>query len=111
MNWFLTLMLSKNWYGASFSMLDKKLKEAMELLGGRAILRDPEGYYVLLTLSEFKKIRKEGVEGLTKQELIDKINNDIASWRVTQEEEKIEDIDLVVLGEEKSQEIRYEKTN
>jgi hypothetical protein len=47
---------------------------------------------------------------LTKQELIDKINNDIASWKVMQEEEKVEDIDLAVIGEEKSEEIRYEKT-
>ena len=91
-------------------MIDKKLKEAMELLGGRAVLKDNDGYYVLLSLSEFRKIKKEGVEGLTKQELIDKINNDIASWRVMQESEKIEDIDLAVMGEEKSEEIRYEKT-
>jgi len=47
---------------------------------------------------------------LTKQELVDKINNDIASWKVLQEERKIEDIDLAEISEEKSEEIRYEKT-
>ncbi|PIP28626.1 MAG: hypothetical protein COX29_00290 [Candidatus Moranbacteria bacterium CG23_combo_of_CG06-09_8_20_14_all_35_22] len=91
-------------------MLDKKLKEALELLGGRAVIKDQEQYYVVLSLAEFKKIKKEGIEGLTKQELVDKINNDIASWKVLQEERKIEDIDLAEISEEKSEEIRYEKT-
>jgi hypothetical protein len=91
-------------------MLDKKLKEALELLGGKAVVKDQDQYYVILSLAEFKKIKKEGVEGLTKQELVDKINNDIASWKVMQEEQKIENIDLAELGEAKSEEIRYEKT-
>lgn len=81
----------------------------MELLGGRAVLKEQDQYYVLFSLKEFKKIKKEGVEGLTKQELIDKINNDIASWKVTQEEEKLEEVDLTAVEEEKSEEIRYEK--
>lgn len=91
-------------------MLDKKLKEALELLGGKAVIKDQDQYYVVLSLSEFKKIKKEGVEGLTKQELVDKINNDIASWKVMQEEEKIEDMDLAEISEAKSEEIRYEKS-
>ena len=91
-------------------MLDKKLKEALELLGGRAVIKDQDQYYVMLSLSEFKKIKKEGIEGLTKQELVDKINNDIASWKVAQEEKKNEEIDLEEMGEMKSEEIRYEKS-
>ena len=92
-------------------MLDKKLKEALDLLGGKAVIKDQEQYYVILSLSEFNKIKKEGVEGLTKQELVDKINNDIASWKVIQEEEKIEDMDLSEMSEAKSEEIRYEKAD
>ncbi len=91
-------------------MLDEKLKEALELLGGKAILKDQNQYYILLSLKEFKKIKKVGVEGLTKQELIDKINNDIASWKVIQEEQEVEEMDLTELGAEKADEIRYEKT-
>ena len=91
-------------------MLDKKLKEALELLGGRAVIKDQDQYYVVLSLAEFKKIKKEGIEGLTKQELVDKINNDIASWKVMQEEKKNEEIDLEEIGEMKSEEIRYEKS-
>ena len=74
------------------------------------MLKDGNQYFVLLSLKEFRKIKKEGVEGLTKQELIDKINNDIASWKVLQEEEKVADMDLTELGQEKTEEIRYEKT-
>ena len=92
-------------------MLDKKLKEALDLLGGKAVIKDQEQYYVILSLAEFKKIKKEGIEGLTKQELVDKINNDIASWKVMQEEEKIEDMDLSEISETKSEEIRYEKAD
>jgi hypothetical protein len=92
-------------------MLDKKLKEALELLGGKVVLEDQEEYYVVLTLKEFKKINQSSVEGLTKQELVDKINNDIASWKVMQEEKNLADIDLNEISEEKSEEIRYEKTS
>jgi hypothetical protein len=91
-------------------MLDKKLKEALDLLGGKAILKDENQYYVLLTLREFKKIRQEGIEGLTKAELVDKINNDIASWKFSQEEEKIDEMVLGEIADIKNQEIVYEKT-
>lgn len=90
-------------------MLDKKLKEALELLGGRAVIKEQDEYYVLLTLREFKKIKQEGVSGLTKQELVDKINSDIASWKFSQEEDKLAQIELEALGGElKSDEVRYE---
>lgn len=90
-------------------MLDKKLKEALELAGGKAIFVDSEQYYVLLTMKEFKKVKQEGILGLTKQELIDKINNDIASWKFSQEESKMDEIDLEEIGEMKDDEMIYEK--
>jgi len=89
-------------------MLDKKLKEALELLGGRAVVKDQDEHYILLTLREFRKIRQEGVLGLTKQELVDKINNDIASWKFSQEEDQLAEIELETLGEIKNDEVRYE---
>jgi hypothetical protein len=91
-------------------MLDKKLKEAIDLLGGKAILKDENQYYVLLSLREFKKIRQEGLSGLTKQELVDKINNDIASWKFAQEEEKIDEMVLGEIADIKDDEVVYEKT-
>jgi hypothetical protein len=90
-------------------MLDKKMKEALDLLGGKAILKDQEQYYVLLSLKEFKKLRQEGISGLTKQELVDKINNDIASWKFAQEEEEMNKMDLSEITDIKEDEIVYEK--
>jgi len=91
-------------------MIDKKLKEAMEMLGGKAVVKDGMDYFILLSFKEFKKIKQAGIEGLTKQELIDKINNDIASWKFAQGEKKVDDIALEELGTIPSQEIVYEKT-
>jgi len=91
-------------------MLDKKLKEALDLLGGKAILKDENQYYALMSLREFKKIKQDGISGLTKQELVDKINNDIASWKFAQEEEKIDEMMLDEIADIKDEEIVYEKT-
>ena len=91
-------------------MLDKKLKEALDLLGGKAILKDQEQYYVLLSLKEFKKLRQDGVYGLTKQELVDKINNDITSWKFAQEEEKMDGLAMEEIADIKDEEVVYEKT-
>jgi hypothetical protein len=88
-------------------MFDRKLKEAMELLGGRAVVKDSDQYYVLLTLKEFKKIRQEGLEGLTKQELVDRINNDIAIWKIAQEEKEAQ-INLDELETSESETVHYE---
>jgi hypothetical protein len=91
-------------------MLDKKLKEALELIGGKAVIKDGDQYFVLLTLKEFKKLRQEGISTLTKQELVDKINNDIASWKFVQEEKKMDEVDLSEIADIKEdEEIRYEK--
>jgi len=91
-------------------MLDKKLKEALELIGGKAVIKDGDQYFVILTLKEFKKLRQEGISTLTKQELVDKINNDIASWRFVQEEKKMDEVELPEIADIKEdEEIRYEK--
>ena len=92
-------------------MLDKKMQEALQLLGGRAVVKDGENYYILLTLNEFKKIRQEGTQGLTKQELVDRINSDIVSWKSSQEEDKIDSINLDEIEKtENADEMRYEKS-
>ena len=91
-------------------MLDRKLKDALELFGGRAIIKDGEQLYILMTIKEFKKIRQEGIGGLTKQELIDRINNDIAAWKSSQEEDRLNEINLSDIEKENSDEVHYEKT-
>ena len=79
----------------------------MELLGGKAVIKEGEDYFVILSLKEFRRIKKEGVEGLTKQELVDKINNDIAVWKFSTQEAQMNEINLEEL--EKAEEVRYEK--
>ena len=93
-------------------MLDKKMKEALNLLGGRAVIKDQENYYILLTLSEFKKIRQEGTQGLTKQELVDRINSDIASWKFSQEDDEVNSINLdeIEKADNQDEEMIYEKS-
>jgi hypothetical protein len=92
-------------------MLDKKLKEALELLGGKAVVKDGENIFVVFSFAEFKKMRLGGVGNLTKQELVDKINNDIAIWRSAQEEEKVDSIILDEIEKNNSEEVVYEKAN
>ena len=90
-------------------MLDKKLKEAMDLLGGKAVVKDGDQVFVVMTVREFKRFRQEGIEGLTKQELIDKINNDIASWKFMQEDRQADLINLEEIGAVEEDEVIYEK--
>jgi hypothetical protein len=89
-------------------MLDKKLKEAMELLGGKALIKDGEQFFVVMNLREFKRVKQESLEGLTKQDLVDKINNDIASWKFIQEQKQADSIDLEELGDIPDSEMTYE---
>jgi len=91
-------------------MLDKKLKEMLELVGGKALIKDGEQYYILMTMKEFKKIKQEGLAGLTKQDLIDKINNDIASWKFIQEEKREDTLNLDEIGGTVEESISYEKS-
>jgi len=91
-------------------MIDKKLKEALDLIGGRAVIKEENSYYVLMTLKEFKKMRQEAIGGLTKNELVDRINNDIAAWKTSQEEDNINKLTLEEMAKmEIEDEIRYEK--
>ncbi|EKE11637.1 MAG: hypothetical protein ACD_15C00045G0020 [uncultured bacterium] len=90
-------------------MLDKKLREVMELLGGKAVIKEGDQFFVVMNLREFKKIKQESLEGLTKQDLIDKINNNIATWKFIQEQKQTESIELEELGDIPDQEIVYEK--
>jgi hypothetical protein len=90
-------------------MISKKLKEAVKLLGGKAVIADMDEVYILTTLKEFRKMRENQVGGLTKQELVDKINNDIAIWKSSQESTQEDAINFQELEENTSEEVRYVK--
>jgi len=91
--------------------MDRKLKEGLELIGGKALVKDGDQYYVLMTLKEFKKMKQEGIGGLTKQELVDRINNDIVAWKSAQETDSIDKINLEEMAKQEIEdEVHYEKT-
>lgn len=80
------------------------------MLGGKAIVCEGDQYFVLMTLDEFGKIKQQPVSGLTKQELVDKINDEINLWKQVQEEKQMAEVDLSEVGEARlmDDEIHYE---
>ena len=69
-------------------MLDRlqRLIHLINKTGDKLIVFDqlePDNCYVISSLSDYEHIVKEGngVQGLTEDELIDKINRDIAIWK------------------------------
>ncbi|MFA6171071.1 MAG: hypothetical protein WCW77_03010 [Patescibacteria group bacterium] len=72
--------------------MQNQLKRAMELAkktGDRLIVFDnvkSDAPYVVLALDEYERlmVKKSGVRGLTEDELLDKINRDIAIWKSDQ---------------------------
>lgn len=79
-----------------FQELLKLCKE----IGGRYIfVEDGRPSFVLMNIEEFKKIFSKKVRNLSKEELIEKINKEIAAWREEQKEKEVEDI----LEEDKSE--------
>ena len=76
------------------------LKEIIELLkrtGDKFILLNkgkPIG--VIMTFEDYNDLifTKSGVSDLTEEELLNKINREIAIWKASQDKEKIEKFDL-----------------
>lgn len=74
------------------------LKKALELIqktGDRCIILTEAGEeaFVVMSLAEYERLalRKSDVAALTEDELLDKINRDIAVWKSQQEEDQEED--------------------
>ena len=79
--------------------MDNQLKKIIKLAkktGDRIIVFDPDNNnsaYIVMTIDEYEKlaIGKSDVRSLTENELLDKINRDIAIWKSDQEVEAIND--------------------
>ena len=71
-----------------------KIIELIKQTGDNCIVLDHEGNpaYVLMTLTDYQKmiVARAEVAGLTEEELIDKINRDVASWKVSAQQEEID---------------------
>ena len=88
-------------------MLSEELKNLIRDVGGKFIIAENgKARYIAMSLKEFQKsiADKKSIQTLTEEELVDKINNDIAMWRENQENgeenliseiEKLEDIEYV----------------
>ncbi len=67
----------------------EKLVNLLKKTGDKAIILDQNGDpgYVIMTVSDYEDLilGKSGVSGLTENELLDKINRDIAIWKDNQE--------------------------
>jgi len=71
----------------------EKIIDLIKKTGDKCIILDAEGQpqYVIMSFDDYEKLisAKMEVAGLTEDELLDKINRDIANWKSGQEEEKI----------------------
>ena len=88
-------------------MFSQELKDLIRDVGGKFIIAENgKARYIAMSLKEFQKsiADKESIQALTEEELVDKINNDIALWRESQENgeenlineiEKLEDIEYI----------------
>lgn len=88
-------------------MFSKELQEIMDLAGGRYIIVEGgKPRYIVMNFDEYKSavLDRKSVQALTEEELIEKINSDIALWR---EKQTAED-DNVALDEiEELEDIEY----
>lgn len=88
-------------------MISSDLKKIIDLSGGRYIIvEDGKPKYVVMKFEEYKTTSpdQKSILSLTEEELIDKINSDIAMWRENKENanedlvseiEKLEDIEYI----------------
>lgn len=93
------------------NMIDRKeFEEILELcrkFGGRYIfVESGKPNFVLMSAEEYKNIfdrekrREEELKSISKEELIEKMNREIASWREAQQEKEIEEIDEIAKKDE-----------
>lgn len=75
-------------------MISKELQEIIDLSGGRYIIVDGgRPKYIVMNFDEYKSavLDRRSVQSLTEEELIDRINADIALWREKQAADENED--------------------
>src|SRR3989344_361777 len=71
----------------------KKIISLVKRTGDHVIVVDAEGQpqYVLMSFSEYEKLitGKENLAALNEDEMLDKINRDVASWRASQQDTQL----------------------
>lgn len=70
----------------------KKILELIRKTGDRFIMEDEEGnLFVLLPANDYENLilKHSEVKNFSEEELLNKINKDVAIWKASQEDEKI----------------------
>lgn len=72
----------------------KQIIQLIEVTGDRVIVTEPDGknMFVMLTLAEYQKMRglsgaiqrQTGLNSLTEEQLLNRINREIADWKTNQ---------------------------
>jgi len=99
----------------------KDLRKILDLLrktGDRFLLEDDQGnLFVILSAADYESLilKHSEVKDFSEQELLNKINKDIAIWKATQEDEKLlnnwqnfEEVKMAGNNEEKEDEYYFE---
>lgn len=77
----------------------EKIISLVKRTGDRCVVVDVEGnpLYVVLSFAEYEKLisGSENLAALNEDEMLDKINRDVASWRSNQQEQQLRDWDSV----------------
>lgn len=90
----------------------KKLKRILDLIrktGDRYIFEDDQGNgFVILNIDDYENLvlKNSRVKDLSEEELLNKINKDIALWKTSQEEDKL-DAEISELKEEAAEDQYY----
>lgn len=76
-----------------------KVKQLVKTVGGRCLLIDGNDVFVIMGIDEYKKLtlfrgyRNDKISDLSEGELLDKINQDIATWQESQFDNKADEVE------------------
>jgi len=91
-------------------MISQELKDLIKKTGGKYIVvENGKPQYVLMSWKEYKEAtdRNLSIKSLTEEELVDKINDDIALWRENQDEKEKAEKEMFIGDVEKLEDIEY----
>ncbi|MBU1164687.1 hypothetical protein KKA15_03945 [Patescibacteria group bacterium] len=87
----------------------EKIIELIQKTGDRCVVVDKTGNpsYVILSFGAYERLLegKNDVSSLTEEELLEKINRDVANWKLNQDEAKVEEFDNLEMA------MKQESTN
>ena len=98
---------------ASFKQMDKVLSLVAKTGDKVIVVSEAQEPYVIMTFSEYDRLLlgNSGVNNLTEEELLNKINKDIAIWKSVQvnsdydlDEFKVDDLDKISTPNKKNEE-------